>query len=164
MLEELNAACASTGVTVSVHNSLLCSPLAKWGNDDQCARSSLARRARLPYVAANMPDAMVVKCYACGTFQVVKQHLPMQNRFTCKVTQCKIEQPMNAFADKGVVLRSYDVREMVAAAKRLNAEKLEQRSKGVLSHQKDRIMQELNEKRALRLEQSRMLVAYGNVH
>ena len=93
-----------------------------------------------------MPDAMVVKCYACGTFQVVKQHLPMQNRFTCKVTQCKIEQPMNAFADKGVVLRSYDVREMVAAAKRLNAEKLEQRSKGVLSHQKDRIMQELNEK------------------
>ena len=52
----------------------------------------------------------------------------------------------------------------VAAAKRLNAEKLEQRSKGVLSHQKDRIMQELNEKRALRLEQSRMLVAYGNVH
>ena len=111
-----------------------------------------------------MPVAMVVKCYACGTFQVVKQHLPMQNRFTCKVTQCKIEQPMNAFADKGVVLRSYDVREMVAAAKRLNAEKLEQRSKGVLSHQKDRIMQELNEKRALRLEQSRMLVAYGNVH
>ena len=45
----------------------------------------------------------------------------------------------------------------------LNAEKLEQRSKGVLSHKKDRIMQELNEKRALRLEQSRMLVAYGNV-
>ena len=126
--------------------------------------SAFARRPRLPHVVANMPDAMVVKCYACGTFQVVKQHLPMQNRFTCKVTQCKIEQPMNAFADKGVVLRSYDVREMVAAAKRLNAEKLEQRSKGVLSHQKDRIMQELNEKRALRLEQSRMLVAYGNVH
>ncbi|MEO0480423.1 MAG: acyl-CoA dehydrogenase family protein [Planctomycetota bacterium] len=38
MLEELNAACASTGVTISVHNSLLCSPLAKWGNEDQCSR------------------------------------------------------------------------------------------------------------------------------
>lgn len=38
MLEELNAACASSGVTVSVHNSLVCSPLAKWGNDDQRGR------------------------------------------------------------------------------------------------------------------------------
>jgi alkylation response protein AidB-like acyl-CoA dehydrogenase len=35
MLEELNAACASTGVTVSVHNSLVSSPLAKWGTDAQ---------------------------------------------------------------------------------------------------------------------------------
>ena len=38
MLEELNAACASTGVTVSVHNSLVSSPLAKWGNDEQKRR------------------------------------------------------------------------------------------------------------------------------
>ena len=38
MLEELNAACASSGVTVSVHNSLVCSPLAKWGNADQKSR------------------------------------------------------------------------------------------------------------------------------
>ncbi len=38
MLEELNAACASTGVTVSVHNSLVCSPLAKWGTEDQKRR------------------------------------------------------------------------------------------------------------------------------
>ena len=38
MLEELNAACASSGVTVSVHNSLVCSPLAKWGTDDQKSR------------------------------------------------------------------------------------------------------------------------------
>ncbi len=37
MLEELNAACASTGVTVSVHNSLFCSPLAKWGTQEQKA-------------------------------------------------------------------------------------------------------------------------------
>ena len=38
MLEELNAACASTGVTVSVHNSLACSPLAKWGTEEQKRR------------------------------------------------------------------------------------------------------------------------------
>ena len=38
MLEEINAACVSTGVTVSVHNSLVCSPLAKWGTEDQKQR------------------------------------------------------------------------------------------------------------------------------
>jgi len=38
MLEDINAACASTGVTVSVHNSLVCSPLGKWGTADQKAR------------------------------------------------------------------------------------------------------------------------------
>lgn len=38
MLEEVNAACASTGVTISVHNSLCSSPLAKWGTDDQKQR------------------------------------------------------------------------------------------------------------------------------
>ncbi len=38
MLEEVNAACASTGVTISVHNSLVCSPLGKWGTDDQKRR------------------------------------------------------------------------------------------------------------------------------
>lgn len=38
MLEEVNAACASTGVTISVHNSLFCAPLAKWGSDDQRSR------------------------------------------------------------------------------------------------------------------------------
>lgn len=35
VLEELNRGCASTGVTVSVHNSLVCSPLVKWGNESQ---------------------------------------------------------------------------------------------------------------------------------
>src|SRR6187402_369227 len=35
VLEELNRACASTGVTVSVHNSLLCAPLNKWGTEAQ---------------------------------------------------------------------------------------------------------------------------------
>ncbi len=35
VLEELNRACGATGVTVSVHNSLVCAPILKWGNDEQ---------------------------------------------------------------------------------------------------------------------------------
>jgi len=35
VLEELNYACAATGVTVSVHNSLVCSPLNKFGTPEQ---------------------------------------------------------------------------------------------------------------------------------
>ncbi|MHC5062443.1 MAG: acyl-CoA dehydrogenase family protein [Planctomycetota bacterium] len=35
MLEEINAACPSTGVTISVHNSLFCAMLAKWGAEEQ---------------------------------------------------------------------------------------------------------------------------------
>ena len=38
VLEELNRACASTGVAVSVHNSLLCAPLMKFGTDEQKER------------------------------------------------------------------------------------------------------------------------------
>ena len=38
MLEEFNAACASTGVTVSVHISLFCAPLRKWGTPEQRAK------------------------------------------------------------------------------------------------------------------------------
>src|SRR5690349_1792356 len=34
VLEEVNRACASTGVTLSVHNSLVCSPLLKWGTKE----------------------------------------------------------------------------------------------------------------------------------
>ena len=37
VLEELNRACASTGVAVSVHNSLLCAPLMKFGTEEQKA-------------------------------------------------------------------------------------------------------------------------------
>ncbi|NUM88838.1 MAG: acyl-CoA dehydrogenase [Bdellovibrionales bacterium] len=33
--EELNAACASTGVIFSAHNSLACGPLKKWGTSEQ---------------------------------------------------------------------------------------------------------------------------------
>ncbi|MDO8349086.1 MAG: acyl-CoA dehydrogenase family protein [Planctomycetota bacterium] len=38
MLEEINAVCASTGVTISVHNSLVNSLLGKWCNDAQKRR------------------------------------------------------------------------------------------------------------------------------
>lgn len=38
MLEEVNAVCASTGVTISVHNSLVNSLLGKWCNDAQKRR------------------------------------------------------------------------------------------------------------------------------
>ena len=38
VLEEINRGCAATGVTVSVHNSLLCAPILKWGTDEQKRR------------------------------------------------------------------------------------------------------------------------------
>ncbi len=38
LLEEINRGCASTGVTVSVHNSLFCSPLVKFGTEEQKRR------------------------------------------------------------------------------------------------------------------------------
>lgn len=38
LLEEINAVCPSTGVTISVHVSLVSSPLAKWGSDEQKRR------------------------------------------------------------------------------------------------------------------------------
>ena len=34
VLEEINRACASTGVTLSVHNSLVCAPLVKYGTEE----------------------------------------------------------------------------------------------------------------------------------
>ncbi len=35
VLEELNRACAATGVTLSVHASLVCAPILKWGSEEQ---------------------------------------------------------------------------------------------------------------------------------
>jgi len=35
MLEEINRVCAATGVTLSVHNSLVCAPLQKYGTPEQ---------------------------------------------------------------------------------------------------------------------------------
>lgn len=45
VLEELNRGCGATGVTVSVHNSLMCSALVKNGNEEQ-------KRAWLPRLAS----------------------------------------------------------------------------------------------------------------
>ena len=52
VLEELNHACASTGVTVSVHNSLLGAPLCRYGSDEQ-------KRTWLPRLASGE----VIGCY-----------------------------------------------------------------------------------------------------
>jgi butyryl-CoA dehydrogenase len=35
VLEEINRACASTGVTLSVHNSLVCAPITRFGSEEQ---------------------------------------------------------------------------------------------------------------------------------
>ena len=45
VLEEINRACASTGVTLSVHNSLVCAPLIKFGSE-ALKREWLPRMAR----------------------------------------------------------------------------------------------------------------------
>jgi alkylation response protein AidB-like acyl-CoA dehydrogenase len=45
VLEEVNRACASTGVTLSVHNSLVASPIVRFGTEDQ-KRRYLPRLAR----------------------------------------------------------------------------------------------------------------------
>jgi len=45
VLEEINRACASTGVTLSVHNSLVCGPIKKFGTEAQ-------KQAWLPKLAA----------------------------------------------------------------------------------------------------------------
>jgi alkylation response protein AidB-like acyl-CoA dehydrogenase len=45
ILMEVNRACASTGVTLSVHNSLVSAPIAKWGNEAQ-------KRQYLPRLAS----------------------------------------------------------------------------------------------------------------
>ncbi len=51
IMEEIQAACASTGVTVSVHNSLVGGPIAKFGTDDQ-KRRYLPRMAQAEVLGA----------------------------------------------------------------------------------------------------------------
>lgn len=59
VLEEINRACAATGVMLSVHNSLLCSPIAKWGTDEQKQRflPDLASGARIGSYCLTEPNA-----------------------------------------------------------------------------------------------------------
>ena len=57
--EEINAACASTGVIFSAHNSLACGPLKKWGNQEQKEKwlKPLARGEKLGAFALSEPGS-----------------------------------------------------------------------------------------------------------
>ncbi|MBX5490349.1 MAG: acyl-CoA dehydrogenase family protein [Chloroflexi bacterium] len=58
-MEELSAACAATAVLVSVHNSLVAEPLARWGTPEQRAAylPELARGERIGAFALTEPSA-----------------------------------------------------------------------------------------------------------
>lgn len=58
-LEEISKACASTGVIMSVNNSLVCWPLETYGNDEQKARvlAPLARGEKLGAFCLSEPNA-----------------------------------------------------------------------------------------------------------
>lgn len=58
-LEEISRACASTGVIMSVNNSLVCDPLLKFGRDAQKSKwlASLASGKKLGCFALSEPDA-----------------------------------------------------------------------------------------------------------
>ena len=58
-MEEISAACASTGVIMSVNNSLVCQPLLSFGNDDQKKSflTPLARGEKLGCFALSEPSA-----------------------------------------------------------------------------------------------------------
>jgi butyryl-CoA dehydrogenase len=58
-MEEVSAACASTGVIMSVNNSLVCAPLEKFGTDDQKKKflAPLARGEKLGCFALSEPGA-----------------------------------------------------------------------------------------------------------
>lgn len=56
-MEEISAACASTGVIMSVNNSLVCAPISKFGTDDQKRKylMPLARGEKLGCFALSEP-------------------------------------------------------------------------------------------------------------
>lgn len=56
-MEEVSAACASTGVIMSVNNSLVCAPINKFGNDEQKKKflTPLARGEKLGCFALSEP-------------------------------------------------------------------------------------------------------------
>ncbi|MGB1699391.1 MAG: acyl-CoA dehydrogenase family protein, partial [Nannocystaceae bacterium] len=58
-MEEISAACASTGVIMSVNNSLACEPLRKWANDEQKEKwlKDLARGDKLGCFMLSEPEA-----------------------------------------------------------------------------------------------------------
>lgn len=57
--EELNAACASTGVIFSAHNSLACGPLKKWATDEQKKKwlAPMARGEKIGAFALSEPGS-----------------------------------------------------------------------------------------------------------
>jgi butyryl-CoA dehydrogenase len=57
--EEINAACASTGVIFSAHNSLACGPMKKWANDAQKKEwlAPMARGEKLGAFALSEPGS-----------------------------------------------------------------------------------------------------------
>jgi butyryl-CoA dehydrogenase len=69
-IEEISAGCASTGVIMSVNNSLVCDPILRYGNDDQRRRylTPLAQGKRLGCFALSEPgsgsDAAGMRCTA----------------------------------------------------------------------------------------------------
>lgn len=69
-MEEVSAACASTGVIMSVNNSLSCGPILAWGTDEQKKKwlTPLAQGAKLGCFALSEPgagsDPAGLKCYA----------------------------------------------------------------------------------------------------
>ena len=46
IIEEISRVCASTGVILSVNNSLVCEPILKWGNEEQKKKLAQARSHR----------------------------------------------------------------------------------------------------------------------
>jgi butyryl-CoA dehydrogenase len=58
-MEEISAACASTGVIMSVNNSLVCDPLLKFGNEEQKKEylTPLAQGGKLGCFALSEPNA-----------------------------------------------------------------------------------------------------------
>lgn len=77
--EEINAACASTGVIFSAHNSLACGPIKKWGTPEQKKKwlAPMARGEKLGAFALSEPGsgsdagALITICKREGDHYVV---------------------------------------------------------------------------------------------
>ncbi len=77
--EEINAACASTGVIFSAHNSLACGPIKKWGNDEQKKKwlAPMARGEKIGAFALSEPGsgsdagALICTCKKEGDHYII---------------------------------------------------------------------------------------------